>query len=142
MTVAEITIIGYLGRNPDMHYMPSGKAVTNFSVAATREWKDSNNQKVKETTWFKIATFDKQAENCNKYLTKGSQVYIKGRLGVDAATGGPKIYTKNDGTVATSFEVSAFDVRFLSSKQNKEPAADPAEDGAAPADAEPDGFPL
>ena len=134
MSVAEITIIGHLGKNPEMRYLPSGKAVTNFSVASTREWMNNTGQKVKEVTWFKIAAFDRQAENCQKYLVKGSQVYIKGRLVVDMVTGGPKVWSRSDGSAGASFEVNAQDVRFLSKKPDSVEEQPTAEVGA-------DGFP-
>jgi single-strand DNA-binding protein len=147
MTVAEITIIGRLGRDPEMRYLPSGKAVTNFNIATDREWKDASGQKVKETTWFKIATFDKQAENCHEYLKKGNQVYIKGRLNVDSATGGPKIWTRQDGSAGSNFDVTAHEVKFLSNKQNGEGGSAPSEPYGestpdAGANTDSDGFPL
>jgi single-strand DNA-binding protein len=134
MSVAEITIIGHLGKNPEMRYLPSGKAVTNFSVATTREWKNKDGNKEKEVTWFKISAFDKQAESCQKFLFKGSQVYIKGRLVVDNATGGPKIWSRQDGSKGASFEVNAQDVRFLSKKSDVDSVENESDTGS-------DGFP-
>lgn len=132
MSVAEITIIGHLGKNPEMRYLLSGKAVTNLSVAYTREWKNASGQKEREVTWFKIAAFDRQAESCQKYLVKGSQVYIKGRLIVDTSTGGPKVWSRADGSTGASFEVNAQDVRFLSKKADTvedEPSNSVGKDG-------------
>lgn len=134
MSVAEITIIGHLGKNPEMRYLPSGKPVTNFSVATTREWKNKDGLKEKEVTWFKVYTFDKQAESCQKFLFKGSQVYVKGRLVVDTITGGPKIWTRSDGSKGASFEVNAQDVRFLSKKSE-------LDTGDNTSNADSDGFP-
>jgi len=143
MTVAEITVIGHLGKNPEMKYLPSGKAVTNFSVATTRKWKDNSNQEVKETTWFRISVFDKVAENCNKYLVKGSQVYVKGRLNVDNETGGPRLFKRQDGSMGSSYEITAQDVRFLGSKGDH-PSDSPEEGSSASSspDIADDGFPL
>ncbi len=111
-----MTVIGRLGRDPEMRYMPSGDPVTTFSVATDRQWNDKSGAKQKETTWFRISTFGKQAENCNEYLKKGGMVLVEGRLSIDAKTGGPRLYTSKDGAAAASFEIVANTVRFLSSK--------------------------
>ncbi len=110
-----IIIVGNLGRDPEMRYTPSGQAVTSFSVATSRSYTSSNGQKVEETIWFRISAWGKQAETCNQYLRKGSKVLIEGRLTADA-NGGPRIWTRQDGTPGASFEVSASTVRFLSSR--------------------------
>jgi len=64
----KITIIGNLGRDPEMRYLPSGQAVTNISVATNRRYTDSNGQKVDETTWFRVSVWGAQAESVNQYL--------------------------------------------------------------------------
>ena len=110
------TIIGHLGRDPEMRYMPSGDPVTSFSVACDRQWNDKSGAKMKETTWFRVSVFGNQAETCNQYLTKGSKVLVEGRLGIDAKTGGPKTFTRQDGTVSAAFEIIANTTRFLSGK--------------------------
>jgi len=73
-------IIGNLGRDPEMRYLPSGSPVTNFSVAVSRRWKSREGEDREETEWFNIDCFDKLAETANTYLSKGRQVYIEGRL--------------------------------------------------------------
>ena len=110
-----IIIVGNLGRDPEMRYTPSGQAVTNFSVATNRQYTSSNGQLVKETIWFRISAWGKQAETCAQYLRRGSKVLIEGRLVADPATGGPRIWQGQKGAGA-SFEVSASTVRFLSSR--------------------------
>jgi single-strand DNA-binding protein len=113
----QLTIIaGNVGKDPEMRYMPDGKAVTSFSVATNRQYTGSNGEQVKETTWFRITTWGKTAEVCNQYVKKGSKVLVEGRLVADKATGGPKIWTRQDGTAGASFEISAASVRFLSSR--------------------------
>ena len=94
----KVTIIGNLGRDPEMRYTPSGQAVTSFNVATNRTYTGSDGQKVKETTWFRVSAWGKQAEICNNYLHKGSKVFIEGRLVSDPATGGPRIFNRQDGT--------------------------------------------
>jgi single-strand DNA-binding protein len=115
-----IIIVGNLGRDPEMRYTPSGQAVTNFNVATNRQYTDSNGQQVKETIWFRVSTWGKQAETCNQYLKKGNKVLVEGRLVPDQATGGPRVWTRQDGTVTASFEVSANTVRFLTSRGEAE----------------------
>ena len=109
-------IVGNLGRDPDMRYTPAGKAVTDFSVAVNRQYTGANGQAVKDVIWFKVTTWGKQEEVCNQFVKKGSKVLIEGRLTPDKATGGPRIWTKQDGSSGASFEVTAGTVRFLSSR--------------------------
>lgn len=109
-----ITIVGRLGRDPEMRYTPSGQAVTSFNVATDRQYTDANGQKVKETTWFRVSVWGKQAETTNQYLKKGLMVLVDGRLTPDPKTGGPRVWKRQDGTEGASFEISANSVRFLS----------------------------
>ncbi len=113
----KIIIAGNLGRDPEMRYAPSGEAVTSFNVATNKKYTDKSGQLVKETTWFRVSVWGKQAEACNQYLKKGSAVLVEGRLQADKATGSPRTFTRQDGTVGTSFEVTAESVRFLSGGQ-------------------------
>ena len=118
-----IIIVGNVGRDPEMRYTPSGQAVTSFSVATNRQYTNNNGETVKETIWFRVSAWGKTGETCNQYLKKGSKVLVEGRLTADPATGGPRIWTEQDGTSGTSFEVSAQTVRFLSSRgETGEPA--------------------
>jgi len=117
-----IIIVGNLGRDPEMRYTPSGQAVTNFSVATNRQYTSSDGTQVKETIWFRVSTWGKQAETCNQYLRKGSKVLVEGRLVPDPGSGGPRIWTRQDGSSSASFEVSASTVRFLSSRGEDEGA--------------------
>jgi single-strand DNA-binding protein len=111
-----IIIVGNLGKDPEMRYLPSGQAVTNFSVATSRQYTGSDGQLVKETIWFRVAVWGKQAETSNQYLKKGSKVLVEGRLTPDPATGGPRLWTRQDGTATSSYEINAQTVRFLSSR--------------------------
>lgn len=111
-----IIIVGNLGKDPEMRYTPSGQAVTSFNVATNRQYTGSDGNTVKETIWFRISVWGKQAETCSQYLKKGSKVLIEGRLNADPQTGGPKIWTRQDGSAGSSFEVTANTVRFLSSR--------------------------
>jgi single-strand DNA-binding protein len=111
-----IIIVGNVGKDPEMRYTPSGQAVTSFSVATNRQYTTGGGEQVKETVWFRVTTWGKQAEICNQYLRKGSKVLIEGRLTPDKATGGPRVWSKQDGSTGASFEVTAGTVRFLSSR--------------------------
>jgi len=111
-----LIIVGNVGKDPEMRYTPSGQAVTSFSVATNRQYTASNGEQVKETIWFRVSAWGKQAEVCNQYLRKGAKVLIEGRLTPDKNTGGPRIWSKQDGTAGASFEVTASTVRFLSSR--------------------------
>lgn len=74
-------IIGHLGRDPEIRYTASGQPVASFSVATTEVWKDrSTGEKKEQTQWFQISAFDRLAEICGQYLSKGRQVYIEGRI--------------------------------------------------------------
>jgi single-strand DNA-binding protein len=117
MSYHTLIIVGNVGKDPEMRFTPSGQAVTSFSVATNRQYTTGNGEQVKETVWFRVTTWGKQAEVCNQYVVKGMMVLVEGRLTPDKATGGPKIWTKLDGSPAASFEVTASTVRFLSSKR-------------------------
>ena len=79
-SVNKAIIVGNLGKDPEMRYMPSGDAICNFSVATTDSWKDKNGEKQEKTEWHRISMFGKLAEIAGEYLKKGSQVYLEGRL--------------------------------------------------------------
>lgn len=115
MSFHTIIIVGNLGRDPEMRYMPNGDPVTNLSVASSRSYTNNQGQKVDETVWFRVSVFGKMAESCNTYLKKGSKVLVEGRLNADK-NGGPRIWTRQDGTPGASFEITAQTVRFLSSR--------------------------
>jgi single-strand DNA-binding protein len=117
-----LVLVGNLGRDPEMRYSPNGVPITNFSVATNQKWTDAEGQLQEETIWFRIAVYGKQAENCNQYLTKGQKVLIEGTLIADPKTGSPRTYERKDGTHASSFEVRANTVRFLSGKGEAETA--------------------
>ena len=115
----KLVIVGNLGNDPEMRYMPDGTAVTSFSVATNRRWTDSQtSQPVEETTWFRVSVWGRQAESVNQYLSKGRQVLVEGRLKPDMSTGGPRLWQRQDGSMAASFEVTAENVRFIGSRSD------------------------
>ena len=78
--VNKVILIGRLGKDPEMRFTPSGKAVTNFTLATNENWTDQSGERQERTEWHRIVTWGKLAENCAKLLSKGKQVYIEGRL--------------------------------------------------------------
>ena len=79
-SVNKVILVGNLGKDPEVRYMPSGDAITNITMATTDSWKDKNGEKQEKTEWHKVAFFGKLAEIAGEYLKKGSQVYVEGRL--------------------------------------------------------------
>jgi single-strand DNA-binding protein len=130
----KLTVVGRLGRDPEMRYMPNGDPVTSFNIATDRAWNDKNGQKQKETTWFRCSVFGKRAEVANQYLSKGKMVLVSGRLRVDPKTGGPTTFTRQDGTVGASFEIVVEDFTFLSPREEGSAVPEGA-DGAGGHDA-------
>ncbi|MBL8309498.1 MAG: single-stranded DNA-binding protein [Burkholderiales bacterium] len=85
-SVNRVTLIGNLGRDPEMRYLPSGEAVATFSIATTEQWKDKQGNKQERTDWHRIEFIGRTAEVCGEYLKKGAPVYIEGRIQYDKWT--------------------------------------------------------
>jgi single-strand DNA-binding protein len=106
----KVQIIGNLGADPEMRYTPSGTAVTNFRVAVSRTRRGQDGNNIDETEWFRIVAWDtanyKLAEICDRYLRKGSKVYVEGRLQ-------SRKYTDKDGIERTSVEIVANEMIML-----------------------------
>lgn len=79
-SVNKVILIGNLGRDPEVRYMPSGDAIATLSIATTETWKDKNGDRQEATEWHRVVFFGRQAEICGQYLKKGSQVYVEGSL--------------------------------------------------------------
>ncbi|MCP4140528.1 MAG: single-stranded DNA-binding protein [Chloroflexi bacterium] len=108
----KVMIIGHLGRDPEMRYTPSGRPVSSFSVAVSRNWKSSNGERRSETEWFKIVAWGRLAEICKEYLHKGQQVYIEGRLQT-------RQWEDKEGQQRTSVEVVANEMTMLGERREK-----------------------
>ncbi|SRR5579875_248113 len=103
----KIMLIGNLGADPQMDYTPSGKAVTKFRMAVSRRRRNRDTGEMdSETQWFSIVAWESLAETCQKYLHKGSKVYIEGRIG-------SRKYTDKDGIERTVWDVTATDMEML-----------------------------
>ena len=106
MSFNKITVVGNLGRDPELRYTPQGNAVCNFSIATNEKKRDKSGEMQDVTTWFRVTLWGKQAENASKYLTKGSPIYIEGRLRVEE-------WTDRDGNNRYTLEVQGTDMQFL-----------------------------
>ncbi|MFP4597838.1 MAG: single-stranded DNA-binding protein [Persicimonas sp.] len=107
MSVNKAIIIGNLGSDPEVRYTQSGTAVANLSIATNERWTDKSGQKQERTEWHRVVVFGKTAENCQKYLSKGRQVYVEGRLQTDE-------WEDRDGNKRKTTEIVANNVTFLS----------------------------
>lgn len=107
MSFNKITLVGNLGRDPELRYTPQGTAVCDFTMATNEKRRDKSGEMQNVATWFKVTLWGKTAENAAKYLTKGSAVYIEGRLGVDD-------WTDRDGNNRYTLVVHGTDMHFLS----------------------------
>jgi single-strand DNA-binding protein len=111
MSFNKITIVGYLGRDPELRYTPQGIAVCKLSVATTERRKNAAGQPEEHTTWFRVTVWGRQAELANEYLSRGRQVYIEGRLRLEE-------YTNREGNPRISPEVNATDIQFLGQRSD------------------------
>lgn len=120
-SVNKVIIVGNLGRDPEMRYMPSGDAMASITVATTDNWKDKNTgEKKEQTEWHRITFFGKLAEIAGQYLKKGSQVYIEGSLRT-------RKYTDKDGIEKYATDIRADTMQMLGSRQGMGSA--PMDDG-------------
>lgn len=108
MSVNRVILIGFLGKDPETRYLQSGTQVCNFSIATTEKW-TSNGEPQEHTEWHNIQAFGKLAEICGRYLKKGRQVYIEGRIH-------SREYTDKSGIQRRAFDIVANAVQFLGAK--------------------------
>ena len=93
----KVQLIGNVGRDPDMRYLPAGEAVTTFSLATNRRWRGDDGQAHEQTEWHSVVAWRRLAEQCGEYLARGRQVYVEGRLQTrswDDATGQKRYRTE------------------------------------------------
>ena len=106
-------IIGNVGRDPEMRFTPDGKPVTSFSVAMNRTYTDGSGERRESTDWMEVTAWNKLAETCNQYVTKGMQVYCEGRVQLHT-------WDRQDGTTGAKMQMTASQVIFLGGKQATE----------------------
>jgi len=109
----KVMIIGRLGKDPEMRYTPSGRPVTNFSVATSRSWNTSEGERRTETEWFNVVAWGSLAEICNQYLVKGQQVYVEGRLQ-------SRSWEDSEGKRHTAVEIVANEMIMLGDRRSSE----------------------
>jgi single-strand DNA-binding protein len=107
--VNKVILIGNLGADPEVRYTQNGIAITNFNVATTEKWKNKEGAWEDKTEWHRIVTFRRLAETCSEYLSKGSKVYVEGRLRTQK-------WEDRDGNTRKTTEIEAQVVKFLSPK--------------------------
>ncbi len=101
-----VMIIGYVGRDPEMRYTPSGKPVTNFSVGVSHSWRDDEGKRQEHTEWFNVVAWGALAEICSQHLEKGERVYVDGRLQT-------RQWQEEDGETRRSVELIAREMIML-----------------------------
>ncbi len=104
--VNKVILIGNLGADPDMRYTPSGQGVCELRIATSESWNDKNGQRQERTEWHRVVVWGKRAEVCSKYLAKGRQVYIEGRIQT-------RSYDDKEGQKRYITEVIAQEVVFI-----------------------------
>jgi single-strand DNA-binding protein len=110
MSINKAILLGNLGRDPEIRALPSGQSVASFSIATTARFKDRNGEPQERTEWHRVVAFGRLADNCPRLLTKGSQVYIEGRLNT-------RQYQAKDGTgLRYRTEIVAQQLRLLDSR--------------------------
>ena len=110
MSLNKVILIGNLGRDPELRYMPNGDAVCNFSIATSESWNDRNSgQRQERTEWHNITLYRRLAEVAGQYLKKGSQVYIEGKIQ-------SRKYTDKQGVERTAYDIIGNEMKMLGSR--------------------------
>ena len=130
MSLNKVTLIGHLGQDPELRNLPSGQAVGRFSVATDEPYTDKEGKRQEHTEWHQVVTFGKVAETCGKYLAKGRQVYVEGRLRTR------EYDAKNNGGKRQRTEIVAIRVQFLGIPPADAKGASAVEEPFPPADSD------
>jgi single-strand DNA-binding protein len=126
-SVNKVILVGNLGRDPEVRYLPSGDAVANITIATSSKYKSKTGEMVEETEWHRVSFFGKLAEIAGQYLKKGRSVYVEGRIKT-------RKYTDKDGVEKYATDIVANEMQMLGSREGMgEPYAGGDEDGSTPA---------
>jgi len=115
-SVNKVILIGRLGRDPEIKYTPSGAPVAKFSLATDEVFRDRAGEQQKRTEWHNIVAWNKLAEICGEYLTKGKQVYIEGRIQ-------SRQWEDQSGNKRTAYDIVAREMKMLGSRAGSEGAS-------------------
>jgi len=115
-SVNKVILVGNLGKDPEVRYMPNGEAVCNFSIATTDSWKNKEGVKQEKTEWHNIVIYRKLAEIAGEYLAKGRPVYIEGRLQTRK--------WEKEGVTRYTTEIIADQMQMLGSRQEQDDSAE------------------
>ena len=118
----KVMVIGYLGRDPEMRFTPSGKSVANFSIASSRSWRTPDGETHTETEWFNVVTWEKLAEFSKEHLKKGSRIYVEGRLQ-------SRKWQDSEGAQHKSIEIVASEILLLSDANHEYGSTESDEEG-------------
>lgn len=129
-SVNKVILVGNLGRDPEMRYMPSGEAVANITVATTDKYKDKSGQMVEQTEWHRISFFGRTAEVCGEYLSKGSSIYVEGSIRT-------RKYTDKEGVEKYSTEIRGERMQMLGGKNGAARDTDDSQPSGRPAARQP-----
>ncbi len=113
-SVNKVILLGRLGNDPELKYVPSGAPVANFNIATNEVWVDRNNEKQQRTEWHRIVAWGKLAEFCGEYLSKGRLLYVEGRLR-------SRTWEDRNGNQRTTTEVNATDIVLLGRRTEEAP---------------------
>lgn len=116
------TFIGHLGKDPEIRYLPNGEAIANFSIACSETWKDKSGEKQEKTEWVRVSAFGKLAGIIGEYLTKGSQVFISGKMQT-------RKWTNKEGQDQYTTEIVAHEMKMLGGKPAEDKPKQKAEPG-------------
>ena len=122
MSVNKVILIGRLGRDPEIRYMPNGDAITNFSLATDEQWRDRNGERQTRTEWHNVSLYGKLGEIANQYLRKGSQVFVEGKIQ-------SRKYTDKDGIERMAYNIIGNEMKMLG---NRNDGSDSGNNNAAP----------
>ena len=126
MSVNKVILLGNLGRDPEVRYMPNGEAVANFSIATTEQWKDKNGERQSRTEWHNITLYRRLAEIAGQYLKKGNPVYIEGRIQ-------SRKYMGKDGIERTAYDIIGSEMKLIGGRSDSGSHADYDDGGSSAA---------
>ena len=131
-SVNKVILVGNLGRDPEVRYMPNGDAVANYSIATTETWKDKNGMRQEKTEWHNIVMYRRLAEIAGEYLKKGSSVYIEGRLQT-------RKWQDKQGNDRYTTEIVADQLQMLGGRNSNAAGQTPGQDHGAASPSQPGG---